>query len=62
MKTWSEKLKTFKEYVLFSASETLLDPGPYPKKVIFQNIDLALSGKEDIQLVSLVVYIYMCVC
>ena len=33
----------------FSASETFRDPGPYPKEVIFQNIDLALSGKQDIR-------------
>ena len=47
--------------MLFSAPETLWDPGPYPKEVMFQNIDLALDGKQDIQLVSIIVYIYVCV-
>ena len=46
--------------MLFSTSETLWDSGPYPKEVIFQNIDLAHSGKQDIQLVSIIVYIYVC--
>ena len=46
--------------MLFSASETLLDPVPYSKEVVFQNIDFALSGKQDVQLVSIIVYIYVC--
>ena len=33
---------------------------PYPKEAIFQNVDLALSGKQDIQLVSIIMYIYVC--
>ena len=45
--------------MLFSTSETLQDSGPYPKEVKFQNTDLALSGKQVIQLVSIIVYIYV---
>ena len=45
--------------MLFSTSETLRDSGPYPKEVKFQNIVLALSGKQLIQLVSIIVYIYV---
>ena len=43
--------------MLFSTSETSKDSVPYPKEVIFQNIDLAISGKQDIQLVNIIVYI-----
>ena len=42
--------------MLFSTSETLRDSG---QEVKFQNIDLALSGKQDIQLVGIIVYIYV---
>ena len=45
--------------MLFSTSETLRDSRPYSKEVKFQNIDLALSGKQVIQLVSIIVYIYV---
>ena len=38
----------------------MLLSGPYPKEVKFQNLDLALSSKQDIQLVSIIVYICMC--
>ena len=38
----------------------MLFSGPYPKEVKFQNLDLALSGKQDIHLVSIIVYICVC--
>ena len=38
----------------------MLFSGPYPKVVKFQSLDLALSGKQDIQLVSIIVYICVC--